>query len=82
MTVLLLMSLYAMAEESSENYGLYVGGVEVTSENKGDVLGDGTVSYDSGINTLCLKGAAIAGSSVLPGDGDANALASIWSEAS
>lgn len=80
MTVLLLMSLSAVAEESSENYGLYVGGVEVTPENKGDVLGDGTVSYDSGINYLYLKDAAIAGASGIPGDDGVNALASIWSK--
>lgn len=40
-------------------YGLFVGGVEVTSENAADVLGDGTVSYDPNTQTLKLNGANI-----------------------
>lgn len=49
---------------SATTYGICVGGVEVTSENKEDVLGaaDGegaTVTYDSATNTLTLNGATI-----------------------
>lgn len=40
-------------------YGLFVGGVEVTSENAADVLGNGTVSYDPNTQTLTLNGANI-----------------------
>lgn len=39
--------------------GYYVGGVEITSENAGDVLGDGKVSYDLSTKTLTLKGVSI-----------------------
>ena len=41
------------------NYGIFVGGVEITAENASDVLGDGTVSYDAATNTLTLNGANI-----------------------
>ena len=44
-------------------YGLSVGGIDVTSENAADVLGDGTVSYDPNTQTLTLKDASIAGTS-------------------
>ncbi len=49
---------------STTNYGIWVGGVEVTSANKADVLGaaDGegaTVTYDSTTNTLTLNDAEI-----------------------
>ena len=40
-------------------YPLWVGGVQVTSINKGDILGDGSVSYDPGTSTLTLNNAAI-----------------------
>ena len=40
-------------------YGLFVGGVEVTSENAANVLGNGTVSYDPNTQTLKLNGANI-----------------------
>lgn len=55
----------AKSEESAAwktpvvEYGLFVGGVEVTSANAADVLGDGTVSYDSDAQTLTLDGAKI-----------------------
>ena len=43
-------------------YGLSVGGVDVTSENATDVLDDGgTVSYDPDSRTLTLRSATIAG---------------------
>ena len=41
------------------NYDLWVGGVQVTEENAGDVLGDGKVSYDAENHTLTLNGATI-----------------------
>lgn len=40
-------------------YGLSVGGVDVTSENAADVLGDNTVSYDPKTQTLTLNGAKV-----------------------
>lgn len=41
-------------------YNLYVGGTRVTTDNAGDVLGDGTVSYDERANTLTLNGASVS----------------------
>ena len=41
-------------------YNLYVGGTRVTTDNAGDVLGDGTVSYDVQTNTLTLNGASVS----------------------
>ncbi|MBR2113877.1 MAG: hypothetical protein IJ929_04310 [Prevotella sp.] len=38
---------------------LTVGGVQVTSENMGDILGDGTVSFSAKTKTLTLNGATI-----------------------
>ena len=42
------------------SYDLWVGGVQVTSENASNVLGDGTVSYDNSKKTLILDGADIS----------------------
>ena len=41
-------------------YNLYVGDKRVTTDNAGDVLGDGTVSYDERANTLTLNGASVS----------------------
>lgn len=49
---------------STTNYGIWVGGVEVTSENANSITGtgiDGTVSYDPTNNTLTLNDANITG---------------------
>lgn len=43
------------------SYGVTVAGVEVTSENADDVLGDGKVAYYPGVNMLRLTGATING---------------------
>ena len=40
---------------TDETYDIWVGGVQVTDSNAGDVLGDGTVSYDADANKLTLK---------------------------
>lgn len=40
-------------------YDLWVGGVQVNSDNAADVLGDGTVSYNAEDNILTLNGADI-----------------------
>ena len=39
-----------------ESFDVVVGGVRATSQNYGDVLGDGTVSYDPETRTLTLSG--------------------------
>lgn len=50
--------------EDFEDYDLWVSGVRVTSANAGDVLEDGTVSFDVQSNTLTLKNANITGKHV------------------
>ena len=46
-----------------ETYEIYVGGVQVTSKNKADVLGDGAVAYDGTQTegTLTLNDAVVTG---------------------
>ena len=51
-------------------YDLYVGGAQVNSLNKDDVLGDSTVSYDAETNTLYLEQAEIRGVTAADSDGD------------
>ncbi|MFT4104159.1 MAG: S-layer homology domain-containing protein [Lacrimispora sp.] len=56
-----------LAPDAVTNYDIWVGGVQVASDNKADVLGaaDGegaTVTYNSDTNTLTLNGATINGS--------------------
>lgn len=43
----------------AQDYHLTVAGKEVTSANKGDIMGDGKVSYDPATHTLKLKNANI-----------------------
>ena len=43
----------------AEDYRVWVQDVQITSDNAGDVLGDGTVSYDVDRNMLTLDGAEI-----------------------
>ena len=40
----------------AQNYPVWVGDTQVSEANKGDVLGDGTVSFDPATNTLALNG--------------------------
>ena len=61
--------LPAYADTGVSEYGLYVGGAPVTSENKDDLTGidgvvsnnGGTASYDPGTNSLYLSGVDITG---------------------
>ena len=57
--------------DAAEDYGLYVSGVKVTSDNADDVLGDGTVGYDPTTRTLKLKNANFLMKKV---EGEDNAL--------
>lgn len=63
-----LLSLFTMLLVSvamqAENYGLTVGGVQVTSDNASNVLGDGKVSWNNSSKTLTLNGATINGTIV------------------
>lgn len=48
-----------MEAESESSYPIWVGNTRVTIYNARDVLGNGTVSYNSSTNTLTLKNASI-----------------------
>jgi len=48
-----------MVNFSFRTYALTIKGIEVTGSNKGDVLGNGTVSYDSETNVLTLNNASV-----------------------
>ena len=50
---------YARVMVLSDNYGVWVAGVEVTRENKNDILGDGTVSYNASANALIFENSTI-----------------------
>jgi hypothetical protein len=55
-----LFCLYISKEVMQEEYGIYVAGVSVTRSNEDDVLGDGTVYYDSTNKILTLDNATLA----------------------
>ena len=44
---------------AKDPYGIYVAGIAVNRDNKGDILGDGTVYYDESNNMLTFNNAAI-----------------------
>lgn len=55
-----VLVLFALAPNAfADEYGVSVAGTPVTSENAADVLGDGTVSYDSATHTLTLNGTSL-----------------------
>ena len=58
--VMLISALPMSAYADSEEYALFVGGFQVNADNAADVLGDGTVSFDSAGSTLTLSGASIS----------------------
>ena len=43
----------------TDEYGICIKGISVERTNKGDILGDGTVSYDAGNNVLTFNNATI-----------------------
>ena len=56
---MILAALFCCAMVNAETYGLNVGGVQVTSDNASDILGNGTASYDASSATLTLNNADI-----------------------
>lgn len=56
---------YAKLMIASDQYDLFVAGVPVTTGNKGDILGNGMVSYHSSTNTLIFNNAVIETESAL-----------------
>lgn len=65
LTLCMVLSLLPVTAEAATYYNVWVAGVQVTSDNMTNVLGDGTVSYTaatgSEAQTLTLNNAAIAG---------------------
>ena len=55
------LGLYALGTMfiHTDEYGIWVAGISVERSNKGDILGDGTVSYDAGNNVLTFNNATI-----------------------
>ena len=52
-------SLMSSDGGAAEDYKLRITGITVTDENKDDILGDGTVSFDSTDKTLTFNNATI-----------------------
>lgn len=47
------------------DYPLTIGGTAINSQNKTDLLGDGTISYNTESNTLTLNGATVGSSGIV-----------------
>ncbi len=80
LTLLLVCVMIPVMAQRAEaaDFDVWVGATRVTDENKTDVLGDGTVSYDAG--TLTLKGAVITGAHAFTDDSGTNCTANIYAE--
>lgn len=63
----MVCTLLPVTASAATSYNIWVGGTQVTDTNAADVLGDGTVSYDSTTNTLTLNGATITGNQKFDG---------------
>lgn len=64
------MTLLPQSVWGQTEYGLTVGGVVVTSENAGNIIGDniqGSVSFDPSTNTLTLSSASVSGTTISNG---------------
>ena len=48
-----------LTDTYEDTYDLWIAGIQVTKQNKNDILGDGKVSFDPETNTLTLKNAII-----------------------
>ncbi len=53
-----------ITQGNEHHYGILVGDIRITKTNSHDVLGDGSVSYNSESNTLTLNNANIVGSPI------------------
>ena len=58
LSLALVLSLFPLPAlgSGSEVYDLWIAGVQVTDENRSDVLGDGVFSYNKRTNTLTVDG--------------------------
>ena len=52
---------HAVIEPAAEKYDLFLGSTQVDSDNKNDILGDGSASYDPATKTLTLSEPTING---------------------
>ena len=59
MTASMLLGLAPATAYAEESYNIWVKGVQITSENANNVLGDKSVSYDADTQTLTLDDAKI-----------------------
>ena len=56
LALVLVLSVLPALPVFAADYNLTVAGVQVTDANKSDILGNGSVSYNSGTKTLTIKG--------------------------
>ncbi|MET0016562.1 S-layer homology domain-containing protein [Oscillibacter sp.] len=68
LSVCMVLTMLPTVAFAADDYGICVGTTKVTSDNANNVLGNGTVTYDAGTNTLTLIGATIT-SVTQPGSG-------------
>ncbi len=61
LTIFMVMAFFPIKSQAATEYSLWVGGTKVTDDNKDDILGDGTCSFDPESNTLTLNNANITG---------------------
>ncbi len=61
LVIFMVMSLFPTKSKAVTEYSLWVGGTRVTDDNKDDILGDSTCSFDPESNTLTLNNANITG---------------------
>ncbi len=59
LSLCMMLMLFPTTAFAVEKYDLYLGYTQITSENAGDVLGDGTISYDPDTCTLMLDNAKL-----------------------
>ncbi len=68
MILTVLLSVLLLPDKAAavavNEYDLWVGGIRVTSDNAGNVLGDGKVSFNPETGTLTLDNATINGTSI------------------
>lgn len=58
-TFTLLALLAIVMQASAASYNLWIAGTQVTDNNRSDILGDGTVTYNSSTNMLTFNNATI-----------------------
>ena len=62
LAICMICTLLPFSAFAANDYEIIVGGINVTDANKNDVMGNGTVKYDSSTGTLTLNNANITSS--------------------